>query len=114
MQGGFLLRQSKDVLMILMDQSSGNPLDLEINMVMVDKNNQVYLLSDGLFPAGLPLLEIPKMDGITSISDKYVYTDVYEPDYLALLVPDSLENFLVIRRQTQIDFSSVQRERIEI
>ena len=58
--------------MILMDQSSGNPLDLVINLVMVDKNNQIYELSEMIFPE-LPLLMIPKMEKITSfVSEKYL------------------------------------------
>ena len=63
------------MLMILTDQSSGNPLELVINLVMVDKNNQIYELSDKIFPKGLPLLMIPKMEKITSFtSDKYLLT----------------------------------------
>jgi len=65
LQEYFLLKQSKDVLMILTDQSSGNPLDLTISLVMVDKNNQIYELSNEIF-SELPLIMIPKMDKITS------------------------------------------------
>ena len=60
--------------MILTDQSSGNPLELIINLVMADKNNQIYELTDKVFPE-LPLLMIPKMEKITSFtSDKYLMT----------------------------------------
>ena len=65
LENSFLLKQSKDVLMILTDQSSGNPLELVINLVMIDKNNQIYKLSENIFPE-LPLLMIPKMEKITS------------------------------------------------
>ena len=47
--------------MILTDQASGNPLELVINLVMVDKNNQIYILSEDIFRE-LPLLMIPKME----------------------------------------------------
>ena len=64
-------------------------MELVINLVMVDKNNQIYELSEKILSTeSLPLLQIPKMDKITSKPiDKYLLTfsDYKHRPYISLI-----------------------------